>query len=84
MDPLAGLFVLSLSFAMEEDKQKHVAAGAITSVITQQFTDHPLAPCATSLLLGVAKEAYDSQTGGDVEAGDVLATTFGCAVTFRF
>lgn len=68
----------------EDDKKLHFAAGAGTAAITQEMGWSPLETCFASLSLGIAKELVDSQTGGNVEFKDGLATAVGCSVTFRF
>jgi hypothetical protein len=79
---LSGLMFTALP---EEDKKQHFVAGAaISGVSTEVFGLNPLQACGISLASGAAKEFYDHQTGGVVDAADVFATTAGCAITIRF
>ncbi len=68
------------------DKIGHMAAGVAASKYVTQQTGSPLAGCAASLFLGIAKEAYDSTGRGVVDRNDVYATMSGagCAFSFAF
>ena len=61
------------------DKQEHFAAGAIVGLIASKYTNKPiLFSFTTSLLIGSAKEVYDSYTHrGVVDGNDVLYTVAG-------
>ena len=75
------------SFFMQEDKQKHMAAGTVVSLVSSSFYSSQLdftpaesfwAGVATSLLVGVGKELYDSQKGSTgFDKKDILATGIG-------
>lgn len=81
------LFILSALVALSacaEDKQKHFAAGAATSIVITEITGSKLKGCLGALAIGAAKEVYDMNGRGNVEAADVVATGFGCAVTIPF
>ena len=66
------------------DKQKHIAAGAITSSVVYTLTKDRLSACVAALGVGVFKEVYDAQGYGNVEVADALATGVGCSVVFTF
>jgi hypothetical protein len=63
--------------AVGQDKILHFGAGAITYELTDSM--------GMVLLAGVAKELYDSQTGGTVEIEDLIATCLGgMVISFEF
>ena len=73
---------------IERDKQLHAAAGFVISsgtyaIVKQQTGSKKKAfiwSLAASTLAGIGKEVYDSQTHGEPDFGDALATTLGGAV----
>ena len=66
------------------DKTMHFVAGAAASKFVAERTNSPLQGCAAALTAGIAKELYDSEFGGVVDAKDVIATGVGCSYTIRF
>jgi len=66
------------------DKTLHFVAGAAASKNAVAHNASPLAGCAASLGVGIAKELYDSQFGGVVDRNDALATGAGCLYTLHF
>ncbi len=68
------------------DKLGHMTAGIVASKLVSDRTESQLAGCVTSLVLGLAKEAYDRGGRGTVERNDVYATMSGggCAFSFTF
>ena len=69
---------------IQQDKVGHFVVGAGVSIVATELGATPLQACAASLVVGVAKEAYDSKYGGIVETMDALATVSGCVLTWEF
>lgn len=68
------------------DKLAHMTAGVAASKYVTHRTGSPLAGCMASIMLGIAKEAYDSTGRGTVDGNDAIATAAGagCAFSFTF
>ena len=76
---------LLATYADEPDKMQHFVIGATASAIVTEYTGDPWKGCVAGLLLGAAKEAIDSRTGGNVEARDIVATaTGGCVIGWEW
>lgn len=80
------LSVLPMYGQIEADKVKHFAAGAISGFIGAKITDkisnkdpnwRIVGAFASSLLVGVAKEAYDEHKYRGWDNGDLAATALG-------
>ena len=80
------------TFKIQEDKQLHFIAGgvaavtgyAITHAITKDTKKSIIYSTAFSLLVGIAKEVYDSgQPNNKFDINDVVATGLG-GITFSF
>ena len=75
------------NFFQQSDKQMHMGAGAMVGLISAPIYHNELgmsttqaywAGVATSLLVGVGKELYDSRSGGTgFDTQDILATGLG-------
>ena len=75
------------TFFMQKDKQLHMVAGTMVGLVSSSFFHDKLgfsasqsyfAGVVTSLLVGVAKEMYDSRKGGTgFSTKDILATGLG-------
>jgi len=64
---------------MQKDKFLHFIAGAIFSALIYVFTRNPENAIAGAVVLGIAKEVYDSMGHGTVEIADAVATASGTA-----
>lgn len=82
------LITLSLSaeeFYLQDDKQKHfvgsMAIGGVATSIARHYGSNKLESffigVATSLLVGIAKEAVDGRGYGTEDVNDVYADTLG-------
>ena len=82
------LFALSLSATplyMQDDKQKHIlgsmAIGTTATGLAKHYGSNTLEAImigvATSVLVGVAKEAIDGQGHGTADINDIYADTLG-------
>jgi hypothetical protein len=65
------------------DKQKHFAVGAAVGAWVYSETGDRSTACLASLVVGVAKEAYDARDGRADEQ-DALATVAGCSITWTW
>ena len=75
---------LGVTSACATDDTMHFAAGHFVSRYVTERTGSPFQGCLASLGVGVLKEVYDHNYGGDVEGSDVFFTGAGCAVTVEF
>ena len=80
---LALILTLSLNaYSIEEDKQKHIVAGAVTyfsCIIAGEFTDFGLneKTCLIPVFaFGLGKEVYDANSNGTPDFNDFTATMF--------
>jgi len=84
------MMLLSSSFGLEEDKQKHIGATAaislFTSVVVSQYDYTPTEvfwiSLGTALAVGLAKELTDDEFSGGDLAADALGGTLGAIPMF--
>ena len=62
------------------DKLLHFVGGAIFSTLIYTITQNATYALIGAVLLGIAKEVYDSQGHGTVEVLDAVATALGGVV----
>ena len=84
------MMLLSSSFGLEEDKQKHIGATAgialVTSIIVSQYDYTPTEvfwiSLGTALAVGLAKELTDDEFSSGDLAADALGGTLGAIPMF--
>ena len=62
---------------LQQDKIKHFAVGLAVSFVAYVATSNATIAFSLSVLLGIAKEVYDSRGHGTVEVADAVATAVG-------
>ena len=62
---------------LAKDKQLHILAGIVTTMVTQGLTESLWVAFFASVVVGAAKEAYDVTGRGTVDFWDFVATVAG-------